>query len=652
MHSFDNKDQDITKAVIYCRVSSAKQTVRGDGLGSQETRCREFAKYKGYEVVEVFRDDTSGSLTTRPGMQAMLAYLKTRRKQPHAVIIDDISRLARGLMAHFELRVKISDAGGVLVSPSIEFGEDSDSQLVENLLASVSQHQRQKNGEQTINRMRARVQNGYWVFQAPVGYRYERVSGHGKLLVRDEPNATVLQEALEGYANGRFETQVEVKRFLERQPSFPKDLPNGEIRNQRITDILNRIVYAGYVEAPNWNVGLRKGHHDGLINLETFERIQARLKGNAKAPARKDISADFPLRGFVLCNDCGKPLTACWSQGKNQKYPYYLCPTKGCVSYRKSIKREQLEGDFESMLERLEPSKGFFALAKAMFRDAWDTRLAQTVGQVKEMKAGIRQLEKQIEQLLDRIVDATSDSVVSAYEKRITKLDREKLVLQEQLAESGKPRHTFEESFEHAIRFLASPWSLWINSDLMLKRTVLRLAFTEPLPYCRNQGLRTPNLALPFKALANIQSPKSEMAHPRGPRHLFVFKMLRWKQDPIRVTEHQRVATGFGNLSGHAAKPFGQPRPHGRHGERRAAAEHQGNARRDCVRHGRYGHAHVIGASDRHGSDAHQSAADSIQDIADYESKSAFQHGVILSHEEHERRDDRAADEDCGDGQE
>ena len=64
MHSFEDKDQGLTKAVIYCRVSSTKQTVRGDGLGSQETRCREFAKYKNYEVVEVFRDDSSGSLTT------------------------------------------------------------------------------------------------------------------------------------------------------------------------------------------------------------------------------------------------------------------------------------------------------------------------------------------------------------------------------------------------------------------------------------------------------------------------------------------------------------------------------------------------------------------------------------------------------------
>ena len=36
----DKQDIKISKAVIYCRVSSTKQTVRGDGLGSQETRCR------------------------------------------------------------------------------------------------------------------------------------------------------------------------------------------------------------------------------------------------------------------------------------------------------------------------------------------------------------------------------------------------------------------------------------------------------------------------------------------------------------------------------------------------------------------------------------------------------------------------------------
>ena len=200
-----------SKAVIYCRVSDTKQTLRGTGLGSQETRCREFAASRGYEVVQVFKDDASGGLINRPGMQSMLSFLRQHRKNPHIVLIDDISRLARGLNAHIELRAALSKAGGILESPSIEFGEDSDSQLIENLLASVSQHQRQKNGEQTLNRMRARTINGYWVFPAPVGYEYRSVSGQGKVLHPDEPNASILKDALEGYACERFSTQAEVK---------------------------------------------------------------------------------------------------------------------------------------------------------------------------------------------------------------------------------------------------------------------------------------------------------------------------------------------------------------------------------------------------------------------------------------------------------
>ncbi|MEO1611062.1 MAG: hypothetical protein AAFU55_01700 [Pseudomonadota bacterium] len=42
--------------------------------------------------------------------------------------------------------------------------------------------------------------------------------------MRDEPRASILQEALEGYAGGRFETQAEVKRVLESQPASRKIL--------------------------------------------------------------------------------------------------------------------------------------------------------------------------------------------------------------------------------------------------------------------------------------------------------------------------------------------------------------------------------------------------------------------------------------------
>ncbi len=101
-----------------------------------------------------------------------------------------------------------------------------------------------------------------------------------------------------------------------------------------------RPTYAGYIEAPKWGMTLCKGHHEPLISFETHHRILAELADGLRPAARKDINEDFPLRGFVLCDDCGKPTTACWSQGCRKAYAYYLCRTHAAVRvHRKSIPR-------------------------------------------------------------------------------------------------------------------------------------------------------------------------------------------------------------------------------------------------------------------------------------------------------------------------
>jgi DNA invertase Pin-like site-specific DNA recombinase len=507
-----NKKQT-NKAVLYCRVSSLKQTTHGSGLASQETRCREFAKYRGLEVVKVFTDDMSGSLADRPGMKAMLAYLRQQKRDSFTVIIDDISRLARGLEAHLRLRAAINAAGAVLASPSVEFGEDSDSQLVENLLASVSQHQRQKNGEQTRNRMRARVLNGYWVFQAPWGYRYERVSGRGKMLVRHEPLASVIEEALEGYASGRFDTQAEVKRFLESHPCVPRQR-DGTFANARVTEVLTQPLYAGFLEAPRWDVSLRKAQHAGLISFQTFQRIQERLRGGARVPAREDIQADFPLRGFVCCADCDKPLTGSWSRGSHSRFPYYSCFNKNCGSFRKSIPRSQVEGAFEQLLKEMAPSAELMEMMTRMIHDLWEQRVEATRLHKDHYRAEVSQIDRKIAQLLDRIMETDTPTVVKAYEQRIAEFETRKLVLQEKLAESPPDQSTLETTVRTALQFLASPWNLWMSDRVEDKRAVLKLTFKERLGYSKTKGLRTPELSFPFKLLTDFFGDEREMARP------------------------------------------------------------------------------------------------------------------------------------------
>ncbi|GAB5470448.1 MAG: hypothetical protein Kilf2KO_34780 [Rhodospirillales bacterium] len=498
------KADKLTKAVIYCRVSSAKQVREGHGLGSQETRCREYAKHKGLEVAERFQDEgVSGGLIDRPGMQAMLAFLERERKTgPHVVIIDDISRLARGLEAHIQLRTAIQAAGGKLESPSIEFGEDSDSILVENLLASVSQHQRQKNAEQVVNRMRARIMKGYWVFAPPVGYRYERVAGHGKMLVRDEPNAAVVTEALEGFATGRFQSLTEVQRFLRTIPTIWPGQKDGACYLTMVKDLLERPLYAGFMDVAKWGIRLQPAQHDALISFETWQTIQKRLKGDAPAPMRKDTRSDFPLRGFVTCSCCERPMSAAWTTGRNGRHAYYFCQNKACERYRKSIRRDRLEEDFERLLQRIRPAPSLFNVALQMMRDLWQDRLAQGAERRQDAKARISQLERKTAQLMERVVQTDSPTLIAAYEDQIQKLEEERLALTEQAQKHGRPQRSFEETFRTACEFLSNPWKLWGSEALEDKRTLLRLAFAGRLAYCKFEGFRTANLALPFKALA------------------------------------------------------------------------------------------------------------------------------------------------------
>ncbi len=457
----------------------------------------------------------SGKLTQRPAMKAMLAFLKSRRSGGTVVIIDDVSRLARGIAAHLELRASIAKAGGILESPSIEFGDDSDSQLVEHLLASVSQHQRQKNGEQTKNRMRARILNGYWVFKAPSGYLYQRVSGQGRVLIRDDKVSCVIEEALEGFASGRFDTQADVARFLQDHPLYTKDA-SGLVRRQRVADLLRSPVYAGYVEAPDWGVSLRKGQHEGLIGFEVFQKNQDRLNGVNRTPKRSNLNEGFPLRGYVCCAVCETPYTSCWSTGSHGRYPYYLCQKRGCEMYGKSIRRDDLEGAFEALLLTVKPSASLFKVARAMFEELWDRRMSQGKVQAKALASQLAKIEKQVAQLLERVMDARVPTVIAAYENKIEALEKSKLLICEKLGSQGAPKSTFEKSLERAMEFLSNPWNLWSSGRLEDRRTVLKLVFAKPLYYNKNTGYRTADLSLPFKMLGQNIHGENLMVRSRG----------------------------------------------------------------------------------------------------------------------------------------
>lgn len=444
----------------------------------------------------------------------MLSFLRKHRKDGVTVIVDDISRLARSMKAHIELREAISATGARLVSPNLEFRDDSDSILQENILATMSQHFRQKNAEQTRNRRRSRMLNGWWVHFAPRGYKYVDCPTGGRMLVRDEPLASIIAEGLERYASGAFALKAELMRFWESFPEFPKN-GKGGITNQEVERMLSRVVYAGYIQSDEMDVSLRPAKHPPLISLETYQKIQERSRSRAVAPARKDLAEAFPLRGSVFCGECGKPLTAGFSRGKTTTHPYYYCFSKACAVYGKSTPRAKLEGEFETALASLTPSPAMHPVVSKMVRIWWDYRSCQLTTRAATLRREAQALSQKIEQAMDKLLECGSPSLQIRFEAKIKTMETERAVLLEQANATPKVR-SFDESLRTAMQFLANPRQLWQTGALKDRHVVLKLVFPKGLIYCRNRGLRTPQTPQLFKLFAGSGGSETELAERAG----------------------------------------------------------------------------------------------------------------------------------------
>ena len=173
-----------TKALIYARVSDIKQATIGDGLTSQETRCREHAERNGYDVVMVFPDTISGGgdFVKRPGMVSLLAFMDEHPDEEFVVIFDDLKRFARDRDFHFKLRAAFRDRNAKLECLNYRFDDTPEGEFMETIFAAQGQLERKQNARQTSQKTEARMKNGYWVHDCPLGYvcRRNRYGARGR----------------------------------------------------------------------------------------------------------------------------------------------------------------------------------------------------------------------------------------------------------------------------------------------------------------------------------------------------------------------------------------------------------------------------------------------------------------------------------------
>jgi DNA invertase Pin-like site-specific DNA recombinase len=486
------------KSIIYCRVSSERQKTEGHGLDSQEHRCRELADKKGYEVERVFRDSFSGGgdYTKRPAMSEMLLYMDSKPYNGYIVIFDDLKRLARDTEQYLKLKRALELRRAIVECPNFVFSSSPEGQYVETIMAATAQLEREQNRRQVMQKMKARLELGYWCFpDVPAGYEFKKDPIHGKLPVLISSEAKIIKEALEGFASGRFMEQNDVRKFLE-----DKKINKGKpVCLEYVKRMLTRIFYSGYIEYPNWEVSRRKAKHEALIDLTIFEKIQERLRIKTTTHVKNFLNEDFPLRGFVICNCCKQPITASWSKGRNGKFAYYRCKTNGCSERNKSIRKKEIESEFELILKKIKPSIDVLNLTKVIVADVWKKKELENIGKKNNIEREIESIESEKEKFMQLISRATDENIISTYEVRIGTLMEKGVVLKNSLMSFDKHKPNVETALDIVFDFLKNPLEQWRKGDIHTKKLVLKLVFEQNLAYNKNSGFETAILSLPLR---------------------------------------------------------------------------------------------------------------------------------------------------------
>ena len=184
----------MTKTIAYLRVSTDKQADKGVSLEAQQEKARAYASLYDLDLVEVIIDAGESAKTLdRPGLQRALALLKTG--QADALLVVKLDRLTRSVVDLGKL-IETYFAPGKAALMSV--GEQIDTRsaagrLVLNILASVSQWERETIGERTSVAMRHKQSQGEYIGgHAPYGF--ELVDGE---LVAETFEQDVIRQAKE-----------------------------------------------------------------------------------------------------------------------------------------------------------------------------------------------------------------------------------------------------------------------------------------------------------------------------------------------------------------------------------------------------------------------------------------------------------------------
>jgi site-specific DNA recombinase len=215
--------------------------------------------------------------------------------------------------------------------------------------------------------------------------------------------------------------------------------------------------------------------------------VQDTLKGRSKKynqPKVHQENESFPLRGFIVCPRCGKALTASFSKGNGDKYPYYHC-SKRC---KERVRAEDVDISFRKFLNEFRFSEGAKELFKRILIENINQSDLNKSKVIKKLDAAIEKNNVRLDILKDKFVDGELSK--EEYQQFKQKYEAEKYRLTGEKEELKNFNKGFLAQLDYCMVLVQNLPKFYEKSSIDGKQRLIGSIFTGNLIF-KNKKVRT-----------------------------------------------------------------------------------------------------------------------------------------------------------------
>lgn len=474
--------------LLYARVSTDKQAQKDLSIPAQIEAMKDFARKNSWKIEKVFIDEGESAKTAnRPELKRLIQHCK-ENKCVDVVVVHKIDRLARNLVDYATIKAILKQKGIRLVSVSEPFDDNPVGQLLENIIASISEWYSANLGQEIKKSNSEKLRRGEWPHKPPLGYKSAKGESNRVQHVPDETTAPLVRQAFELFATGNYSLKTLSEEMADRGLTTRY---NKMYSPECMKMLLMRKFYLGKLV---WNGKEYKGKHEPIVTADLFWRVQDTLKQRGVDTGEKG-KLKFLLRGIAYCAVCGQRLTG----EIHPRGSYYRClpnihKQKCSQPY---IPVASLESQLEALYAKFQPPKNLLEALKLEVQGIADKRKRIAQREIKQLRQTVGDLENKEMKLLDEKLSGKVPSEV--YEKLEQKYREKREQAEARLSQ-------FEVDYDDPLDFLDK--SILVASMLLhlhgkfdfdRKKMLLKAVFEKI--YVKNRAIVGVKLNPPFSYL-------------------------------------------------------------------------------------------------------------------------------------------------------